>query len=133
MDAHRNPLYAEVTTLREQVEQLKRHIKRLEREIVGEHVIWPSEWRLNPSERRMLQAFYNAPKGFLSHPQQFAAIGHRGLTRHNDGNLCSVYICRIRKKMPDLVIETYRGQGHRLLPESREWLQDYAVTIQSQA
>lgn len=104
----------EVKRLRWQLDEAREEIRQLKESIQPPKMFLPN-WKLFPTEQRILSAFY------LHHDLHEETI--RRLLKHPDPvslNIVRVHICHLRRKIKPrgVVIKTVHSWGYRLAPES---------------
>lgn len=116
---------AEVLRLRDALALAEERIAQLERELAGTDV-WcaPRDWNLTPSEATVLGVLVHRR---LATPGAILAAVYRDMARDEpDEKIVDVFICKIRQKLrrAGIAIETVRGMGWRLPPETRARLRE---------
>lgn len=112
----RDAYYREVTALRDRVAELEETIRQLSEK---PEIIFPREWRLTPSESRLLAVLYGATT-VLSKERILAAV-YSAAAEEPEAKIVDVFVCKLRRKTGHLFeIETVWGQGYYLPPAEKK-------------
>lgn len=123
-EAARNPLHAEIGSLRDTLALREEEVRQL-KESFAPRLAFPGEWRLTGAETKILGALFAARSGVLSKESLHVAVS--GLEIETEQKIVDVYVHHLRAKFKraatGIVIETRCGDGYRLPPDSRRLIE----------
>lgn len=112
----------ELAYLRKENDELRGQIHQLT-EALYDNQPYPKHLGLSPMEERLVKILAKR-KRVVAKESLLAGVYFDRIGDEPQIKIIDVYICKIRRNLPQLGIETHWGRGYSMSDEGREWLRE---------